>query len=292
MDNIKVLVIEDNKYVHEIIKSQLEKSPVWHFAMDFAMTMEEALQKKKTGDFDIVLSDLVLPDSTKISTLHILRQEFSSLPFIILTSDDDDNLLVQSIEIGARNYLSKDYLQLGSLLSRTLYNALEHWKMESELKYLANHDELTGAYNKRYFSKILSNQIRSSQIMESPFCLAICDLDNFRQINNNYGHVAGDKALKLFVETIEETIRNKDKIGRFGGDEFCILFPDTETDKCSLYLKKLAGLKIDIPGGIQIHGSYGGVQYKEGMTSEELIIEADKALYQVKNEGKGFSKML
>lgn len=289
MDNIKVLVIEDDSFVRKVIGQQLEKSTVWHFIPDFAETMESALCKLKEGTYNIVLSDLELPDSRKESTMMILSKEFASLPYVILTGMDDDNLLVQSIQAGARNYLSKDYLQLGSLLSRTLFNALEHWKMEAELYYTATHDPLTGAVNKKYFHKLLGERIEMYTYDNSLFSLALCDLDNFRGINNSYGHMAGDGALRIFVETLRETVRSRDIIGRFGGDEFCLLFPGTDRDKCSSFLKKLSGLKIELPGVTEIRGSYGGVVYKPGMTAEDLIIEADIALYEVKEKGKGFS---
>lgn len=292
MDAIKVLMIEDNTFVQKAVTAQLEKSSVWQFDIMTSVYMEEALKLKKEKKFDIVLSDLELPDSNKSSTLHILKNEFTHIPFVILTGDDDDRLLIQSLEAGARNYLCKDYLQQGSLLSRTLYNALEHWKIESELLFIATHDHLTGAVNKKHFHELLSNLIDQFIYSKELFCLAICDLDNFRDINNNFGHIAGDRALQLFVQTIQETIRNKDVIGRFGGDEFCLLFPNTNKERCEQYLKKLTGLKIELPGVTAIKGSYGGAVYEPGITAEELIIRADRALYQVKEEGKGFSRVL
>jgi len=292
MEVIRVLILEDNKFVQQVVQSQLENSRVWTFNLTFTERMEDAIRLRDTGHFDILLSDLELPDSTRDSTMKILKNEFKSIPFVILTADDDDNLLLQSLKAGARNYLCKDYLQQGALLSRTLFNALEHWKALAELEYTATHDNLTGAFNKKRFLEILGGRIEMVDFDHKPFCLAMCDLDDFRNINNNYGHIAGDQALILFVETLKERIRSKDTLGRFGGDEFCLLFPDTARERCAQYLNKLTGLKMELPGLIPIKGSYGGAQYRKGMSAEELIIEADKALYQVKNEGKGFSRVL
>lgn len=292
MEAIKVLMIEDNKFVQEVVKKQLKSSSVWQFDITSTMYMEEALRLKNELKIDIVLSDLELPDSTMNSTMQILKNEFKNIPFVILTSNDDDRLLIQSLEVGARNYLCKEYLQQGSLISRTLYNALEYWKIESQLLYTATHDHLTGAVNKKHLLELVTNRIDNFIYDKQLFCLAICDLDNFRDINNNFGHMEGDRALQLFVQTIEETIRNKDTIARFGGDEFCILFPDTNRKRCEQYLKKLTSLKIELPGMTTIKGSYGGTVYEPGISVEELIIRADSALYQVKEEGKGFSRVL
>ncbi|MBN2656164.1 MAG: GGDEF domain-containing response regulator [Spirochaetales bacterium] len=292
MDEIRVLILDDDRYVQEVVKNQLDKSKIWKYRMTFTECMEEALKLKDSGHFDILLADLELPDSTRDSTMRILKNEIRTIPFVILTGHDDDNLLLQSIEAGASDYLSKEYLNQGSLLSRTLYNALEHWKIQAELEYTATHDTLTGAVNKKHFMNILKGRIEMAAYDENPFCLAMCDLDDFRNINNNYGHMTGDRALILFVDTILERIRKKDTLGRFGGDEFCLIFPDTGKERCFQYLNKLASLKIELPGMIPINGSYGGAAYRKGMSAEELIIEADKALYRVKNGGKGFSLVL
>ena len=297
-EKITVLVIEDNKTVQHVIWKLLKASTIWEFTLDPVYNMTDALIKLHKGSYDIVLSDLELPDSTRNSTLKILKNEFVSLPFVILTATDDDELLLQSIEAGAQNYLCKDDLHQGALLSRSLYNAINHWKMKTQLKFMASYDELTSALNRRSFMIELKRTIDIAENLNKPFCLAICDLDNFRNINNSYGHIAGDNALKAFVSTIHKTIRNTDMMARFGGDEFCIIFHNTEQEKCQQYLNKLASIEIEIPyknqpdEKITIRSSYGGTQFKKGMTPEELITLADKALYEVKENGKGFSRIL
>lgn len=294
----KVLIIEDNLTVQKAIKIQLEKSSVWKFDLYAVDNMTDAIEVKNTQEFHIVLADLVLPDSDRKSTLNILRNEFTDIPFIILTATDDDKLLIQSLEAGAQNYLCKEYMQYGALLSRTLFNAIQRWKMESKLKYMASHDDLTGAMNKRFFMIELQDRIDQSNMTKESFCLAICDLDNFRNVNNSYGHVMGDRALKTFVQEIQSVIRNQDIIARFGGDEFCIIFPNTKKDRCEKFLKKLTSLVIEIPienkpsESIFIKSSYGGSQYRKGMNAEQLLTSSDNILYEVKNTGKGFSKVV
>ncbi len=292
---IKLLIIEDNKTVQFALKKLLGNSTIWIFEIDTSYTLSDGFEKIEYNKYDVVLSDLELPDSTREETLQELKQKLRYIPFVILTATDDDKILLESVEAGAQDYLCKSHIMNNPLLSRALYYAVQHWELKSQLKYMASHDDLTGAINKRFFLRTLDNIINLAERYNDNFCLAICDLDDFRNINNNYGHVQGDKALKKFVDVITETVRESDIIARFGGDEFCILLHRITKEECQDLLIRLSELEISIPsmvsGGknIRITGSYGGAQFKKGMTGEELLAEADKALYQVKKNGKGHS---
>ncbi len=287
---IKVLLIEDNKTVQFAVRRLLSESSYWQFTIDTSVLLGKGLEMVKSGNYDVVLADLELPDSIMSETMASLKKQLTDIPFVILTAEDDDELLLQSVEAGAQDYLCKDHIMHGPLLSRSLYYAVQHWRLKNRLEYMASHDELTNVLNKRYFFMELEKRIKSTEDHRDGFCLSVCDLDNFRAINNNFGHMQGDKALVSFVDAIRGKIRDTDIVGRFGGDEFCILFDNTGKEECTEILAGLASIRIQEPK--EISGSFGGAEYRRGMTRKQLISLADEALYKVKKSGKGFSIIL
>lgn len=290
---IHVLLIEDNKSAQYVVKKLLSEATLWDFTVDSCLTMNEAMNLLDAKSFDVILSDLELPDSTKGETLTRLHKTVKNIPFVILTATDNDELLLQTIKAGAQDYVCKDHIMQGSLLSRSLYNAIQHWKIKDQLQHLASHDSLTNVMNKRFFMENLQKAIGMAERYGDNFCLAICDLDDFKNINNNHGHLQGDEALKEFSKTLSEAVRDSDVVARFGGDEFCILFNRITEEKCKELLLRLSSLEISIPDlenpdqKIRIHGSFGASIYKMGDSAEDILNKADEALYVVKKNGKG-----
>jgi diguanylate cyclase (GGDEF)-like protein len=162
--------------------------------------------------------------------------------------------------------------------------------LTEKLQNLAITDSLTGVFNRRYFQEILSKEIAKALRNRTPLSIAIGDLDNFKTINDTYGHLEGDKALKMVVETIKNNIRSSDIVARFGGEEFIILFPGTDKEEACRITERvreaIAGESEKIyrePLTI----SFGISTYPEdGTTQEELIKRADRALYEAKRLGK------
>lgn len=162
--------------------------------------------------------------------------------------------------------------------------------LTEKLENLAITDPLTGIFNRRYFQEILTKEIAKNSLKKVPLSIAIGDLDNFKKINDTYGHLEGDKALKMVVEIIKNNIRSSDIIARFGGEEFIILFPQTEKEEACKITERIRQAienetkKIyDLPLTI----SFGIATYPEdGTTHEELLKRADRALYEAKKRGK------
>ncbi len=158
---------------------------------------------------------------------------------------------------------------------------------------LSTRDEKTGLYNFRFFKSVLDLEIeRYTRNIKNKkakkFTIMIIDLDDFKKINTNHGHVTGDRVLSELAEYLQESLRKSDTVARFGGEEFIILMPETETKKAlkvSERLRKnmfinhtLKDYEIAFSGGI--------AEYKIGEKISLLIRRADKALYKAKKEGK------
>ncbi|MFH1846004.1 MAG: GGDEF domain-containing protein [Candidatus Omnitrophota bacterium] len=196
-------------------------------------------------------------------------------------------------------------LLLSVLLFREYSARIEQLKRIAE--YKAVHDGLTGVYTHKYFKEHLEREVARSQRYKRPISLIMCDIDRFKNFNDSYGHLAGDKAIRTVAQIISENIRTTDMVARYGGEEFAILLIETSIDEAITIAKRLKELTckatevasrikkkiqetpIDIENktvhvtiSMGIASYDGSADYK----SEYLISEADHALYQSKNNGR------
>jgi len=173
-----------------------------------------------------------------------------------------------------------------------LFDITEKKVKENELKKLAIKDSLTGAHNKHYFYKKLESKIVEYLTFRIKFSILFLDLDGFKEVNDNYGHLIGDEILRTFVLKIGEVIRPNDIIGRLGGDEFCILFSEmnlTESMEIAEKCRK-ATENINVrteKGEVRVTIS-GGIAEITDKTLDlfTLISRADEAMYLAKSIGK------
>ena len=121
-----------------------------------------------------------------------------------------------------------------------------------------------------------------------PLTVILLDLDNFKQVNDTYGHEAGDKALKGFADRLRKATRGSDVASRYGGDEFLILLPECKPGDVQYVLQRLEGVQVDVGGQpLTVCYSAGWADYATGESCEELLERADKALYVNKRTAKG-----
>ena len=156
---------------------------------------------------------------------------------------------------------------------------------------LATTDPLTGCANRRHFVERANDLIALSRRLETPICLAIMDLDEFKQVNDTYGHPAGDAVLRMIGRTSRDHIRATDLLGRIGGEEFALLMPDTATEGANQLAERLReaiGAEVaDVEGTIlHITVSLGLAEIRPGESFEQLYARADAALYAAKEAGR------
>lgn len=163
--------------------------------------------------------------------------------------------------------------------------------LEEELRLLAFRDPLTGALNRRAFAERVEHELLRSRRQKTALCLAIFDLDHFKQINDRYGHAVGDQVLQRFSRLCQERIRRTDWFARFGGEEFVLLMPDTTQDQAVALLDLLRGHwaeeQLDSPQSLFQSTVSIGLVAIEGVTPLEYWLErADAALYEAKSTGR------
>jgi len=169
--------------------------------------------------------------------------------------------------------------------------------MKEKLRDLACHDELTGCVNYRWSMQLLKGEIERSERYNKEMAIAIIDIDHFKEINDTYGHLAGNDILKAFVDVLKNGVRSMDTIGRYGGEEFIMVFPENNSSEALVAIDrirdKLASLNIASPHlqqglSFPIKFSAGIVSFpSNGRDLESLINIADEALYRAKRQGRG-----
>lgn len=331
---LNVLIVDDSKVIRSAIREILE---LGNIQVTEAGNGKDALELVYSNTPDLVLLDVVMPGMDGISVLKTLRKSYSKLqlPVILVTSLGSSSEIVQALDFGANDYATKpidfdvlwarvsnqlmqkqtaEYLRLAQnnlekqIKQRTaeLKTSNQQLKKEIEVRLLAegqlqkqaSYDELTGLPNRSLATDRLYQTILKSRRHNLQPCLAFLDLDNFKYINDTFGHAAGDELLREASRRLAECARESDTVARLGGDEFLLILEDDRTDKTQ---QRETGIRhigeriiesFSKPFVIEGHelsvtASLGFAIYpKDGDDSNTLMRHADVAMYRSKNEGK------
>jgi diguanylate cyclase (GGDEF)-like protein len=180
------------------------------------------------------------------------------------------------------------------LIKRLRQEMAEHVEQMSNLKIraeefhkLATLDPLTGLYNRRLAERRLKGEVSRSQRYGHPLTVLVIDLNGFKQINDRYGHAAGDLVLRLFAERLNSAIRASDLAVRMGGDEFMVMLPECQPEQVQVLLERLRSITVEFHGEtIPVTYAAGWVGYQPGETAEQMLERADQALYADKRAKK------
>jgi diguanylate cyclase (GGDEF)-like protein len=182
----------------------------------------------------------------------------------------------QSMIMRMRNQISEQVTSLAKVESLT-----------AEVYKLAALDQLTGLYNRRSGEQRLAEEISRAGRHDRPLTLLLLDLDRLKQINDQFGHAAGDLLLESFSNRLQRAIRGSDLAARIGGDEFMVILPECKSDEVRHVLRRLEDLHIEYNGQkVDCRFSRGWTDYKPGESAQELMSRADAALYVDKRAGK------
>lgn len=177
------------------------------------------------------------------------------------------------------------------LLVSVGFSIMGHEKLVENYQTLASRDDLTGLYNRRHIIEAAGKEIQRAERYHRDISLILIDIDNFKAINDSYGHQAGDRVINHMADVMRETFREIDLFGRYGGEEFIALLPETQAadavvlsermrDKINQRIVKFENSEITYSA------SFGIAQGQPGMQLDQLIAQADKALYHAKNSGR------
>lgn len=294
----KILMIDDDKVSLSSAKGALGMEHKFIGVLDGV----SGLKFLDNNDCDLILLDINMPGMNGFEVLEKIRQneKHVNTPVIFLTSDNDPNTETKCLEAGAMDFVSKPFVQsvIISRVHRTLeleeYRANLAMRLDQKTKEVDNiklkssTDPLTGLWNREYISEKVNGLLDAG----ASGSLLMIDLDNFKAINDNYGHQEGDYVLNLFADTLREFSGENDILCRIGGDEFvAFLYGNTDRDSLADMAgsiiaslnKKIDARNYNANTSVSIGIAISGI---DGITFEKLYNCGDKALYYVKNNGK------
>jgi diguanylate cyclase (GGDEF)-like protein len=237
---------------------------------------------------DLVLMDMYMPDCDGYEVAKIIRQNdtLTSLPIVFLSSEQDLKKQLEVMTIGADDFLTKP------IEPEHLVSSLNHRiKRHRILGSIMTQDSLTGLLNHTRIKQQLEESIKKASRSNLKMSFAMVDIDFFKKVNDSYGHPAGDSVIKSLSKFLQKRLRNTDIIGRYGGEEFAIIFWDTDADNA---LKVLDTIREEFAHIKHMAGDKtffctfsAGIADFSLFTESQIISEAaDEALYKSKNKGR------
>ena len=281
-----ILIIDDDVVFLDFIKEVLENEG---YPTIIASNGKNGLKLLYELKPSIVFLDLKLPDIDGFSILEniISKTKKDHTIIAIISTDDCKENRIQAYNIGAQAFIKKPIDK--DILISYINNCLTY---QRELKQSIFIDELTQVYNRKHLDVQLQNLINQFTRKHDIFSVAIADLDFFKKVNDTYGHLIGDDVLKGFANIIQQTMRNQDIVCRYGGEEFVILMPDTNSEEAFTLLEKLRKNMTQVyfqspQKEFQVMFSAGIVTATTtNLHPKKLLEEADQALYSAKQSGR------
>ncbi len=265
-----------------------------------AATGAEALDFLATDRPDLVVLGRSLPDMDGLELLPRLKSsELDFVPVLILSHHSETAERVRGLQLGADDYLARpcDPAELLARAKALLRNKLTHdkiRKLQVSLEQMVVSDPLTGLHNRRYLMDRLTQEMQRADRHGDPLAFAMIDLDGFKPINDQFGHVVGDKVLRAVGNAVARCVRTSDIAARYGGDEFAIILPQTPPEGAmrvvERVLRTISELTLQDSEGktCKVTASLGLAYYpaEDVETPEDLVHSADGALYGAKRSGK------
>lgn len=296
---MKILIVDDERIERRIVEKTLAR-----LGHDLVVADNGALAWKYIQEQQLrfVITDWNMPGINGIQLIQKIRSsELEGYVYVILvTSNDKNEDIVQGLYSGADDYLTKPFnpaeLEARVAVGERVLTLEDHLvRANNQLEKLAMVDSLTGIMNRRAIYKFARGELERARRIADPISVIFLDIDKFKEVNDEYGHLTGDEALKLIAQVIKERSRTYDGIGRWAGDEFLIVLPGTTTQDAEGAAKRIlegiAATKLALPeGGVLSLRASAGVATVTKISGSATLLDdiiqlADEALYRAKEAG-------
>ncbi len=242
---------------------------------------------------DLILLDMMLPGTSGLEICRLLKSqsETKEIPVIMVTAKTLGTDVMDALEAGAYDYIKKP-LDEPEVVAR-VRSALRYKIAQDKLREMAMRDSLTGLYNHALIMEFLDKELYQQRRKNSPLCFVMADIDHFKSINDNYGHLTGDLVLREISQRLASSLRHGDLIGRYGGEEFAIIFRGVDGSMGPVLSERIRQMIADNPvitpaGDLKITMSFGlacSTSHSDA-TYLQIVAQADEALYAAKAQGR------
>ena len=300
----RILIVDDHEDNVELLRARLEARG---YETESAADGREALEKVQTMIPDLILLDVMMPHVDGIEVARRVKgdERLPFIPIIMQTALDSTEQKVEGLDAGADDYITKPInfaeleARVRSLLRIKLLQeevaaqkrALED--LNSRLLKISQTDGLTGLFNRRHLEESLKDMYQHSVRLGEPLSVVMVDLDKFKSVNDTYGHQVGDEVLRQLATLLTREIREIDRLGRYGGEEFMVLLPATTIDEAVTFAERarqaIEAHAFTFEGGsLNRTGSFGVACFPHTRIREcdALVRAADDALYVAKETGR------
>ena len=295
-----ILIVEDSKTQAIILKRVLLKKG---YQVNVAVNGVEALEYVNTtlNSPDVIITDLNMPEMDGFQLCKTLKKTHPDTFIIVLTANEDNTSLKESFDSGAIDFLKKpiNEVELFVRIKNVLRIKNAETKLKETLSLLSKNnkileqlsitDPLTKLYNRKHLTEKLDQYIAHSLRYKNKLSIAMLDLDHFKAVNDTYGHSAGDEVLLKISDIFTRKTRETDIVGRYGGEEFLIITPETSSLDCYTLLKnisnELSNLRFSFDENYKLTFSAGIKQFN-GESIDQFQNNADQLLYKAKENGR------
>lgn len=287
---LTVLVIEDHPDQRDLLAIVLQREG---YRVVTAANGVEALEKLESENVQIALSDIMMPKMDGFELINRIRNSraLKSIYLILITARIQEGDRVRGLDLGADDYITKPF-SFSELLARVRVGA-RVVQYQQHLEYQTHIDPLTGLFNRRAFEKKMDEEFERANRYHHHLSLLILDIDNFKLINDTYGHHGGDAVLIKISELLREKTRQSDFPSRYGGEEFVLVLPETEQDSAFQVATKIHdeirsctfGTSTQ-PFGLTVSIGLSSTSNRNYADWRQMSNDADQALYVAKNSGK------
>jgi two-component system cell cycle response regulator len=297
----RILVVDDDDLVRARLTALLRNA---EFEVEAASNGGEALRIMESRHCQVLLTDWQMPDMDGLTLCRIVRSEHAAgyVYVLMLTVRDSKEDLLEGLGAGADDYVVKsapveEILARLEVARRITHVEYSLRRSNRENRRLAVTDPLTGAHNLRFLMKYLPRELARAQRYLHPLAVLSCDIDRFKQINDAYGHEAGDDVLRAFVARAHGCMREgSDWLARVGGDEFMVVLPETDVVGANRVAHKLRKVlshcavathagPVKLTVSIGITAVEAEPEIREFSKIEDLLRAADRGLYASKQNG-------